>query len=290
MPRSTLAFASALLAAAFLIAGCATLFEPLEQQLLFRSRPADPERFAAILERDASVEEVRLTTADAVQLDGLLKRASAAAPGARYPLVIIFGGVARETSWMIGWGNKPPEWGWLLVNYRGYGLSQGRPSERALLEDARLVYDWAAARADVDATNIVVLGRSLGSYVAVSLAAQRPVRGAILATPFDSLAAIGAKRYPLLPVGMLANGHYDSATLAPGIAVPALFVLAQNDEVTPVAHGEALARAWGGPKRVVTLPDTGHRMLEWRQEYWREISTFLREMNAAPGVRSISRR
>jgi pimeloyl-ACP methyl ester carboxylesterase len=290
MRRTTLLFAFSLLAAELLLAGCATLFEPLEQQLLFRSRPADPERFAAILERDASVEEVRLTTADAVQLHGLLKRASAAAPGARYPLVIVFGGVARETSWMIGWGDKPPEWGWLLVNYRGYGLSQGRPSERALLEDARLVYDWAAARADVDATHIVVLGRSLGSYVAVSLAAQRPVRGAILATPFDSLAAIGAKRYPLLPVGMLANGHYDSAALAPGIAAPALFVLAQNDEVTPVTHGEALARAWAGPKRVVTLPDTGHRMLEWRQEYWREVGTFLREMNAAPGVRSISRR
>lgn len=224
---------------------------------------------------------MRLTTADGVQLHGLLKRARATRSDARYPLVIVFGGVARETSWMIGWGDKPLEWGWLMVNYRGYGLSGGRPSERALLEDARLVYDWAAGRADVDATNIVVLGRSLGSYVAISLAAQRPVRGAILATPFDSLAAIGEKRYPLLPVGMLTNGHYDSASLAPAVAVPALFVLAQNDDVTPVEHGEALARAWGGPKRVVTLPGTGHRMLEWRQEYWQAIAAFLRQVAAS---------
>ena len=278
------------LAAALLAAGCATLFEPLEQQFLFRARPADPGRFAAILERDPGIEEVRLSAADGVRLHGLLKRAPAAAPGERYPLVIVFGGLARETSWMLGWGEKPPEWGWLLVNYRGFGLSQGQPSERALLEDAKRVYDWAAARADVDAASIVVLGRSLGSHVAVSLASQRAVRGAILATPFDSLAAVGEKRYPLLPVGRLANGHYDSAALAPRIGVPALFVLAQDDEVTPAEHGEALARAWGGTARVVTLNGASHRSIVRRDEFWQAIAGFLREMNGAAGVRSISRR
>ncbi|MGH8704355.1 MAG: alpha/beta hydrolase, partial [Burkholderiales bacterium] len=162
---------AALLAAALLLPGCALLLEPLEESLLFRQRPASPERYAAILARDPGVEEVRLSTPDGVTLHGLLKRAPAAAPGDRYPLVIVFGGVARETSWMVNWGQKPGEWGWLLVNYRGYGLSEGRPSERTLLEDAKLVYDWAAARADVDARNIVLLGRSLGAHVAARGAA-----------------------------------------------------------------------------------------------------------------------
>lgn len=265
------------LALALTLPGCATLFEPLEQSFLFRSRPAPPERFAAILERDRGVEEVRLVTADGTRLHGLLKRAPGARRGEPYPLVIVFGGVARETSWMVSWGDKPAAWGWLMVNYRGYGLSEGRPSERLLLEDARQVYDWAAARPDIDARNIVLLGRSLGSHVAVSLATQRPVRAAILATPFDSLAALGERRYPLLPVGLLLGGRYDSAALAPTISVPGLFVIAADDEVTPPPHGKALAQAWAGPKRVVSLPG-GHRMVEWREEYWRAVGEFLREL------------
>ncbi len=264
------------------VAGCAILGDPIEQNLLYRSRPADPERFAAILQRDAGVEEVRITAADGVKLHGLLKRAPAAAPGKRYPLVIVFGGVARETSWMVSWGEKPQEWGWLMVNYRGYGLSEGRPSEHALLQDALQIYDWAASRPDVDRDNIVVLGRSLGSFFAIALAAQRPVRAAILATPFDSLAAVGERRYPLLPVGLLVNGRYNSAALAPKLEIPALFVLAGDDEIVPIEHGRALANAWGGPKTTLVLSG-GHRMLEWRQEYWRAIGEFLSELRPAQG-------
>ena len=270
MPRT-----AALLSASLLISGCSLLFEPLEQSLLFRSRPANPERFAVILQRDPDTEEVRLTAADGVNLHGILKRAPAAAQGERYPLVIVFGGVARETFWMVNWGEKPGAWGWLMVNYRGYGLSEGRPSERTLIEDAQRVYDWAAARPDVDSKRIVLLGRSLGSYVAVSLASQRPVRAVILATPFDSLAAIAERRYPMLPAGQIVNGHYDAAALAPRVGVPALFVLAESDDVNPVAHGEALARAWGGPQYIVTLRLTGHRGIEWHQDYWRAIGDFL---------------
>lgn len=267
--------------AVLLLAGCS-----LEQTLLFRSRPADPERFAAILRGDPGIEEVRITAADGVKLHGLLKRAPAAAPGQRYPLVIVFGGVARETSWMVSWGEKPPAWGWLMVNYRGYGLSEGKPSEEALLDDTALVYDWAAARSDIDKNNIVVLGRSLGSFFAVALAARRPVRAAILATPFDSLAAVGAERFPLLPIGMLVNGRYDTITLVPKVNnVPALFVLADSDDVVPIQHGKTLAQAWGGPKRILTLPG-GHRMVEWRQEYWRAIGEFLGGLRSGAHPRS----
>ena len=176
--------------------------------------------------------------------------------------MIVFGGAFRETSWMVNWGQQPAEWGWLLVNYRGYGLSQGKPSEQALKDDARSIYDWAAARPDVDVSNIVALGRSLGSYVAVSLANTCPLRGVILATPFDSIAAIGEKRYPYLPLQALVGDRYNSLEVAPTITQPALFLLAENDEVTPVENGQALARAWGGPKTVHLVRDTGHRTVE----------------------------
>ncbi len=268
-----------LLCAALLgLAGCSLITEPLEERYLFRSRPVGPERFTNIVQSQEGVEEVRIATPDGAMLHGLLKRAPAAKPGERYPLVIVFGGAFRETSWMVGWGEKPPQWGWLLVNYRGYGLSQGKPSEQALRDDARSIYDWAAARPDIDASNIVALGRSLGSYVAVSLAGTRALRGVILATPFDSIAAIGEKRYPYLPLQLLVGDRYNSIDAAPAIDKPALFLLAEKDDVTPLENGEALARAWGGPKEVHVLPDTGHRSIEYRDEYWRQIGRFLGAM------------
>lgn len=265
----------ALLLSALLAGGCALITEPLEERYLFSSRPVDPERFANIVRHEQGVEEVRLETPDGATLHGLLKRSSSAKPGERYPLVIVFGGARRETSWMVGRGEKPAEWGWLLVNYRGYGLSKGRPSEDALKEDARLIYDWAVKRPDVDASRIVVMGRSLGSYVAVSLANTRPVSGVILTTPFDSIASIGERRYPYLPLQLLVGHRYNSIAQAPNIDKPALFVLAENDAVTPAENGESLAKAWGGPKRILTLKDSGHYGIEWREEYWREVGRFL---------------
>jgi pimeloyl-ACP methyl ester carboxylesterase len=228
---------------------------------------------------------VRLKAAGGVTLHGWLKRPKISPASGRFPLVIVFGGVRRETSWLIDQGEKPENWGWLFINYRGFGLSEGESSERVLLEDTKFVFDYAAARPDVESSNIVVFGRSLGSYFSVALAQARKVRGAILATPFDSFSALGQERYPWLPVSFLLNGRYDAATIAPKVNVPALFVLAENDDVTPMENGAALARAWGGPQRTVTLTGARHYGIERRQEFWRAVAAFLRELESTPARR-----
>lgn len=270
------------LVVALLGVGCTLILEPIEQRFLFRPWSSDPVLLASIASRANGIEEVRLETADGVSLHGWLKQPPQAQVGQRFPLVIVFGGVRREISWMIERGDKPEHWGWLFINYRGYGLSEGEPSEHIVLEDANLIYDYAAARPDVDPSNIVVLGRSLGAYFAVALATSRHVRGVILATPFDSFAALGAERYPWLPVGLLLNGRYDAAALAPTIKVPALFVLAEQDDITPVEHGAALARLWGGPQRIVTLAGARHYGIERRDEFWKVVRDFLREIESTP--------
>lgn len=264
------------------VVGCAALLEPLEQRYLYRPWSPGSEYLTSVASRDNGIEEVHLATPDGVKLHGWLKHPQGVRQGERFPIVIVFGGVRRETSWMINQGEKPREWGWLFINYRGYGLSEGAPSEQVILDDAKLVYDYAAARPDVDPASIVLLGRSLGSYVAVKVAAERRTRGAILATPFDSFAALGAERFPYLPVGLLLNGHYDSAAVAPSITIPALFVLAENDNVTPVENGKALARAWGGPNRTVTLAHQRHYGIERRDEFWRAVGEFLRDLKPTP--------
>jgi uncharacterized protein len=269
-------------AVALIAAGCNSVLEPIEHRFLYRPWPSDQARLASIASRENSIEEVRLKTPDGITLHGWLKHPSVAKPGERFPLVIVFGGVRRETSWLIDRGNKPQRWGWMFMNYRGYGLSGGEPSERILLEDATLIYDYAAARPDVDPSNMVLLGRSLGTYFAVALAKRRPVRGVILATPFDSFAALGAEHYPWLPVGLLLNGRYDAVALAPAIRAPALFILAEHDDITPMENGASLARAWGAPQRTVTLTGARHYGIERRTEFWNAVGEFLREIESTP--------
>lgn len=271
--------------ATLIATGCSRVFEPFEQRYLYRSWGSDPAYLASLASRGNGIEEVRLKTADGVTLHGWLRRPPAAQADERFPLVIVLGGVRREVSWLIDRASKPERWGWLFVNYRGYGLSEGTPSERALLRDAELIYDYAAGRPDTDPSNIVVLGRSLGTYFAVALAKTRPVRGAILATPFDSFAALGALRYPWLPVRLLLNGRYDAAALAPSIKTPALFVLAEHDHVTPLENGAALARAWGGPQRTLTLAGARHYGIERRDEFWHAVGEFLKELDSGSAPR-----
>jgi uncharacterized protein len=263
--------------------GVEPLLDPLEHKFLFSPRPGGAERLTRVASRDSGLEEVRLATPDGVILHGWLKRPAAKLRrGERYPLVIVYGGVRRELSEFAQRARAPGKWGWLLVNYRGFGLSEGVPTERSVIEDAKAVYDWAAARPDVDGSNIVVLGHSLGTYVAVTVAAARQARAAILAAPFDSFLALAEKRYPHLPLGWLVDGRFDSAALAPAVSAPALFVLAELDDVTPVEHGRALAAAWGGRAQTVLLRGATHTGIEGRDEFWRSVGDYLVALRATP--------
>lgn len=253
--------------------------ESVEQRLVFDPMPVDAQLLHAIAAA-YGVEEVQLAMPDGVRLHGWLKRPERLRPGEKYPLVIVYGGVRREISEFVQHSQGPGRWGWLMVNYRGFGLSGGVPTERAVLEDSKRVYDWAAARSDVDAANIVVLGRSLGSYVAVAVAAARHARAAILATPFDSAVALGEKRFPLLPVRWFVGERFDPASLAPAVSVPALFVLAEKDEITPAENGRALAQKWGGLKELVMLAGAGHSGIESREEFWSSVGDFLKKLSA----------
>ncbi len=279
---SVVVLAAALGAGALAGAGSGVLLAPLEAPLLFSPRPVDKDWLRSAFAAQQGVEDVSIVTPDGVTLRGWLKRPAIPA-GKRYPLVIVYGGIRREVSDFLRRADAPRDWGWLVVNYRGFGLSEGAPTEAHVVEDAKLVYDWAAARKDVDPANIVLLGRSLGTYVAVAVAAARQARAAILATPFDSFVALGEKRFPGLPVQWLVGGHFDSAALAPAVSVPALFVLAEDDDVTPVENGRALAGLWGGLTRTVTLKGATHFGIERRDDFWRSVRGFLAGLRA-PGA------
>jgi pimeloyl-ACP methyl ester carboxylesterase len=240
-----------------------------QDSLIFHPQPISESRRAAIAARGV---------AESVFLDGEPRRHAWHVRGEAQgsPLILYFGGNAEEVSWMLEHARRTPGAGWLLVDYRGYGASQGSPSEKSLTEDALRWYDRMSAQYKI----IHVFGRSLGSGIAVQLAAQRPVAGVILVAPFDSMVEMGRHYYPFLPVGLMLRHRFDSAAAAPKIGAPLLCIVAERDEVIPAARSRALYQAWGGPKRWVALPGAGHNSTDDADNYWPSILAFLREKPA----------
>jgi fermentation-respiration switch protein FrsA (DUF1100 family) len=222
--------------------------------------------------RGWGIEEVVLATRDGTRISGVLLRP----PVERPPLVIYFGGNAQDAT--LEAPDVETEYGAravLLVNYRGYGRSEGKPGETAIVADALELFDWAARRTDIDAGRIAVHGRSLGSGVAVRVAAERPVRCVVLTSPFESALAVARAAYPWLPVALLMRHRFDSAAHAPRIKAPALFLIGEADTLITPAHSRVLEAAWGGPVEEVLLPGMGHNDVGLHPRYADSIRAFL---------------
>ena len=238
----------------------------LQDKLIFQQRPLTEQRHSEIVARHPNVSDIFLQAADGTRLHAWHFKSAADAP-----LVLYFGGNAEEVSWMVEQlAFRKTKTAWLLIDYRGYGASAGAPSEEALVSDALAWHDFAAR----EATRIYAFGRSLGSGVAVRLAAERRLDGVILVTPFDSMTAVARHHYPLLPVGLLLRHRFDSLSLAPKIPQPLLCIAAANDEVIPIEHGRRLYDAWAGPKRWLELAGR-HNSTDDQPEYWPAIEAFL---------------
>jgi fermentation-respiration switch protein FrsA (DUF1100 family) len=132
-----------------------------------------------------------------------------------------------------------------------------------------------AARSDVDATHIVALGRSLGTGVAVKLAAARPLTGVILASPYDSLVALGRAHYPWLPVSWLLKHRFDVDADARRVRIPMLAIVASSDAIIPRPRSQSLYDAWAGPKTWLSVPGTDHNTLSVPDSFWTGVGGFL---------------
>ena len=165
-----------------------------------------------------------------------------------------------------------PDRTWVFVNYRGYGGSTGKPSESALVADTLAIFDWAKATH----SEVAVVGRSLGSGVAVQLAAARPVSRLVLVTPFDSLVSVGQAALPWLPVSWLAKDRFESVKYAPSVSCPTLALVAGNDEVIAAAHARTLVAAFRpGGITVIEVPGAGHNDIQLWPKYEATIGGFL---------------
>ena len=180
--------------------------------------------------------------------------------------LIYFGGNAEDVSYSLpGFDAAFPDHALYLLHYRGYGGSAGAPSETALVEDGLALYDKVRERH----AHVVVVGRSLGSGVAVQVASRRPVSRLVLVTPFDSLEDLAASQFPMFPVRWLLRDTYRSSRDAPLIAAPTTIVAAEHDEVIPRKSAELLfTRFAKGIATIEVLPGVGHNTIERSPRYW----------------------
>ena len=240
-----------------------------QESMMFHPRPAP-----AALDPPPGwrLEEIVHTAADGTRLAGVL----ALPPLERAPLVIYFGGNAEEvTEYAPGvaryYGNRAV----LLVNYRGYGRSTGRPGEAGMVADALELYDWAARHPAIDGQRIALHGVSLGTGVAVQVAAARPARCIVLTSPFSSATDIAREIYSWLPVALLMRHPFDSARAAPAVKAPALILVGEDDTIVPPRLSDRLAALWGGKVERVGFKGFGHNDFGLHPGYGAAIRAFL---------------
>jgi pimeloyl-ACP methyl ester carboxylesterase len=194
-----------------------------------------------------------------------------ARPGSR--ALIYFGGNAEDVAGNIDVFQEAfPDRSLFLVNYRGYGGSSGRSAEPGLRADALAIFDHVRRQH----AEIAVMGRSLGSGVAVQLATARPVERLVLVTAYDSLVNVAREYFWWLPVGLLLRDRYESATRAKEVEAPVLIVVAAEDEIISRARSEALAAAFTpGQVQIEVVPGVGHNTLDWSPAYLEAVRRFL---------------
>jgi fermentation-respiration switch protein FrsA (DUF1100 family) len=216
------------------------------------------------------VEDLKLATADGETLQAWY---APARPGK--PTILFFQGNGGEISDRADRfaAYQAQGFGVLFLSYRGYGASTGSPSEQGLVNDARAAYDWLMARG-VKPDELMLVGESLGSGVAVQLAAERPVKAMALEAPFASAANVAAAVYWWLPVRLLMKDKFDSSAFIAKVKVPLLIIHGDVDGIVPLSEGETLFAAANEPKQMIVIAGGDHGSIFSAESWRREMGFF----------------
>ncbi|WP_423199946.1 MULTISPECIES: alpha/beta hydrolase [unclassified Cupriavidus] len=177
----------------------------------------------------------------------------------------------------------PPGMGFATFDYRGLGHSDGMPSEAAAVADASQFL--LHIRRAFPGVRVHVVGRSLGTGVAIQLADLQDFESLQLITPYDSLLEIVRKRFPLVPLRQLMRHHFDSISHCKKVVQSTKVLLAETDAVVPHECSERLIAAWPGPVALQTIDGTDHFTIIERQETWLALCAFAQQVPQTPPAR-----
>ncbi|MGH7029425.1 MAG: alpha/beta hydrolase [Stellaceae bacterium] len=203
------------------------------------------------------VRDIELSTADGLQLFSWYL-----APRPGRPVIAYFHGNGGHIGYRAERLRRSARAGLgvLLVEYRGYAGNPGVPSERGLFADGEAALDFLA-RAGILPHRIVLWGESLGSGVAVYLAARRQIAAVVLEAPFTSISAAAQLHYPFVPAALMVRDRFDSGSRIGRIKAPLLVLHGERDRIVPVRMGRALLAAAPQPKEGWFSPEAGHENL-----------------------------
>ncbi|MDK1493123.1 alpha/beta hydrolase [Sinorhizobium sp. 7-81] len=197
-------------------------------------------------------ENAYIKTSDGETLHGLYSQGDAGKPA----VLLFFGNGDRVDNYdFLAQALAARGIGLLAISYRGYPGSTGSPSEEGLLTDGIAAFDWLSGRSR---SGIIVLGRSLGSGVAVNTAAQRPAAGVILVSAYLSVLSVAQTHYPFYPVALLLKDPFRSDLTIATVKQPKLFIHGRLDGSIPLSSGEALYRIAPEPKQIAVYDGLGH--------------------------------
>jgi len=155
------------------------------------------------------------------------------------------------------------------------------------LKSLPFLFDNLVKNEGIEPSNIVLMGRSLGSAVATYIASQRKTLAVIITTGFDSMTNLGKRYYPFLPVRLLLRHKFDSLSRLSAINLPSLHIIAEFDEVIPNSYSMTLFENWKGPAKKVLIKGAGHNDINQFDDYWKAINDFLRNLPKSKEERHI---
>jgi uncharacterized protein len=224
-------------------------------------------------------ERLELVTPDGVRLVGALRRAPRASRG----LLLVFSGNAEDADWRLRHlGGFVEDFDVATFFYRGYGPSGGVPDQGSVVADAVLIHDHLVERLRPE--RVVAAGFSLGSGVVAQLARSRPLAGAVLVTPFDSVESVAATRYPWAPVRWLLRHPFRSDEALAGLDLPVAVIAAGRDVVVPPKHARRLLEGLERPVLAAWMEDAGHVSIYERPGYRAAFSEALDLVLQAAGA------
>jgi fermentation-respiration switch protein FrsA (DUF1100 family) len=222
------------------------------------------------------LEEVSLTTTDGVRLEAWYW------PGERPATLVIFHGNGGHRGHRLEWVEALHALGWgvFILDYRGYGGSEGSPSEDGLYHDAEAALAWLKSHTVAKQSKIVLFGESLGGGVAVEMARRHPPAALLLQSAFSSAIDVGKSAYPFLPVSALMRDRFENVTKIGEVQCPLLMIHGNNDSIVPMRFGRKLFDAANEPKKWYEVEGAGHNDLLWvgGDAYFEHVHGFLREV------------
>lgn len=231
----------------------------LQRRLIFHPGSLTPDyRFKT----EAGGEEITLTTADGERINGLFFEND-------HPdIILYFHGNAGDLS---GWQYVSSDFtslgfNFMIIDYRGYGKSSGRITEKGLYLDGEAAFDFLRTKG-FQPENIIVYGRSIGSGIAVHVAANRNCKGLILESPFSSLSTLANEKLPLFFPSIYTRFRFDNLAKIRNVGCPLIILHGTHDELIPDSHSRKLFSRFTGKKKMILVDRGSHNDLHTFDQY-----------------------